>query len=40
MDEDLEILDEIEKKKKKDFKSVINSSKYSQTELDEVMMEA
>jgi len=41
MDEDTDILDEIhQKKSKKDFKTVINRSKFSQYDLEEVMMEA
>ncbi len=41
MDEDTDILNEIEqKKKKKSFESIINRSKYSKLELDEVMMES
>ena len=38
--EDNDILGEIQqKKKKKSFQSVINSSKYTKYDLDEVMME-
>jgi hypothetical protein len=41
MEEDTEILDEIEQKRqKKSFHSIINKSKFSQFELDEVMSEA
>jgi hypothetical protein len=40
MEEDQEILDEIEQKKqKKSFQAVINKSKFSKYDLDEVMME-
>ncbi len=40
MDEDQDLLAEIEKKrKKKSFESVINKGKFSETELEEVMME-
>ncbi len=40
MDEDQDILNEIEKKrKKKSFESIINKGKFSEFELDEVMME-
>jgi hypothetical protein len=40
MDEDTDILDEIEQKRqKKSFHAVINKSKFSKFELDEVMME-
>ena len=41
MNEDQDILKEIEqKKKKKSFESVINKGKFSDFELDEVMMES
>ena len=39
--EDTEVLDKIEtRKRKKSFQSIINSSKFSDMELDEVMLEA
>jgi hypothetical protein len=41
MEEDMDVLDEIEeKKKKKSFQTVINSSRYNKFDLDEVMLEA
>jgi len=41
MEEDQDILEEIEeKRKKKSFRSVINKGKFNAYELDEVMLEA
>lgn len=41
MDEDKLILDEIQQKKgKRNLQSILNKSKFSSVELDEVMMEA